>query len=314
MVFPETFFASETRDGFIISSMMKRAWAAELEVLGAFHDLCEAHGFRYYFAYGSLLGVVRHGGYVPWDDDIDLWMFREDMMRMNALPDSEFASRGLVLINSHHEEGNVNLAWRVDNGRWVNLSPEHLMKYHLCPFATGVDIHALDTVPSDPAAEHRQDVLIAAANTLSRTWEDPAKPEAEKKKTLRWLEEEIGAHPDEGMPVRQRLMILSDLAMALHTEENSGLVAFLPSKQKSRTQLYERAWFGEPVYMPFEGLLVPVPERYNLLLTRIFGADYMNPRHSGGMHGYPFYRKQYDAIKQLFEKQGETLPEFLSEA
>ena len=187
------------------------------------------------------------------------------------------------------------------------------MKFHLCPFATGVDIHILDVVPDDPVLERQQDILIATANTLSHTWGDPGKPEKDKMETYRKLEADIGVQLDQEMPVCQRLMILSDLAMGMYSSQNSGKVAFIPVKQKARIQLFEPGWFGEPVYMPFEGFLVPVPEYYNLLLELIFGKGYLIPYKTGGMHGYPFYRKQYDVIKQMFEKEGEKLPDFLSE-
>lgn len=50
----------------------------ELEILKVFADYCNNKGLKYYLAYGTLLGAVRHGGFIPWDDDIDVWMPRPD--------------------------------------------------------------------------------------------------------------------------------------------------------------------------------------------------------------------------------------------
>ena len=71
MQFTQDFFKPEIREGFEIPAMMKRAWAAQMEVLQVVADICEENSLQYFADWGTLLGAVRHQGFIPWDDDID---------------------------------------------------------------------------------------------------------------------------------------------------------------------------------------------------------------------------------------------------
>ena len=82
MEFREDFFEKEILCDFEVSELMKRAWAAELEILQLVTTLCDRHGIRYFADGGTLLGVIRHQGFIPWDDDIDICLKREDYNRL----------------------------------------------------------------------------------------------------------------------------------------------------------------------------------------------------------------------------------------
>ena len=65
MEFPDSYFEDEVRDGFYIPSLMKRCWAAQMEILCQVQEICERHKIRYFADWGTLLGAVRHGGMIP---------------------------------------------------------------------------------------------------------------------------------------------------------------------------------------------------------------------------------------------------------
>lgn len=79
--FTEDYFQEEEREGFVVSSMMKRVWAAQLVVLEEIGRVCQKLKIPFWADWGTMLGAVRHHGFIPWDDDMDICMMRKDYMR-----------------------------------------------------------------------------------------------------------------------------------------------------------------------------------------------------------------------------------------
>ena len=81
-ILPESFFEEEVRCGFLVTKERKKIWAVELDLLLQLDRVCKKHNLSYYFAGGSLLGAIRHGGFIPWDDDADINMKRNDYEKL----------------------------------------------------------------------------------------------------------------------------------------------------------------------------------------------------------------------------------------
>lgn len=67
-----------------------------LQILKMICGVCDKHGIRYYLGAGSLLGAVRHSGFIPWDDDIDVEFFREDLIKLVKLLREEMSDRLVI--------------------------------------------------------------------------------------------------------------------------------------------------------------------------------------------------------------------------
>ena len=81
MIHDEQLMLAEDIGDFHIRAMDKRYKYSSIESLEEFDRICRNHNLRYYAYYGTLLGTIRHKGFIPWDDDIDVAMFREDYNR-----------------------------------------------------------------------------------------------------------------------------------------------------------------------------------------------------------------------------------------
>ena len=150
MQFPDSFFEDEVRDGFYVPALMKRSWAAQMEVLSDIAKVCEKHHILWFADFGTLLGAVRHGGFIPWDDDLDICMLRDDWLRFREIARRELPP-GYYIPQELHEDYRLQLP--VQNNRNISWEKTRLEKFHGFPFTTGVDIFALDYVAPNPEDE-----------------------------------------------------------------------------------------------------------------------------------------------------------------
>ena len=130
MEFNKDFFEDEIRNGFYIPGIMKRCWAAAIEILLELDRICKKYNISYYIDYGTLIGAKRHGGFIPWDDDMDISMNREDYNRFAEVVEKEIPPElNFNSLEKSRDYGNVIACLGFHD---VSLDDKRLSKYHDC--------------------------------------------------------------------------------------------------------------------------------------------------------------------------------------
>lgn len=282
---PKEFFEEEDRLGFHIEAMMKKAWAVQLGVLSEIDRICEKYNLKYYAAWGTLLGTIRHKGYVPWDDDIDISMKRKDYEVFVKVAPGEIPSN-YYLHSIYNFDDHASFHAALMNGKDV--------KYGF-PYVAGVDIFVLDYVPEDEEEEFFFRTLYGLVYETARTCRQMDDTEISEKLTE--IRELTGVKVEKDERVQHNLWMLADNIAKMYKRQESKGIAHIPNIVCRDTECYVPIeCYDDSIRMPFEVTTIPVPVGYDKELTALYGEEYMKPKKIAGMHNYPFYAEQQQSI------------------
>ena len=148
--FPNSFWEGETRNDFFVPAAMKRAWAIQMTMLDQTLEIARKHGIRIWVDYGTLLGTVRHKGYIPWDDDIDVCVMRADYLKLINYLKAELPDYCNVYC-FYTDERCIQPKGFITNRSVIDIgtNPEERKLtelYFNCPYVAGLDLYPMDYV------------------------------------------------------------------------------------------------------------------------------------------------------------------------
>jgi lipopolysaccharide cholinephosphotransferase len=123
----------------------KELKALELDVLSFVADFCDNNNITYYLCGGTMLGAVRHNGFIPWDDDIDIMLMRDDYERLiKIFPEHEYYK-----IIDNRIDKNYPFAYATVNDTRTFKKEQKLRKRFTEQLCVNVDVFPIDTLPSN---------------------------------------------------------------------------------------------------------------------------------------------------------------------
>lgn len=298
MRFSPAYFEDEVRDGFYVPSIMKRAWAAQLEILEDIDKVCQMYDIQYFADMGTLLGAVRHGGFIPWDDDVDICMKRKDYDKFISVAEKELPEC-YYLLNCHNEY-NGEIYWdfmtRVVNQHQISFEEAHLTKFHGFPYVSGVDIFSLDFMAPTEEQEAERIGRISLASDLIEAIDDGI-ADNELEEQLYQVEQMCSVRIDRKKNIKQQLYILIERFFALYNEHEAEVIAMLPLGFEKPRHRFPKKYYEEVIKLPFENTEIPVPAAYEAILKKKYG-NYLKIARKGGAHEYPFYKRQEEVLEK----------------
>lgn len=312
MILDESFYKAEERNGFHITSMMKRVWAVELDITSFVGEVCDRHGLKWFADSGTLLGAVREGGYIAWDDDIDLAMLRADYELFIRYAREELPE-GWSLHNTRDDANPNAITLNVFNSDRIRVDREYLDRYHGCPYGIGIDICPLDNIPSDPEEEEVFRLLSTIAYDCFITSQNGVlfdDCDEEVRERVLALEEVSGLTFDRNIPVRPQALDYADKIASMYCDDDTSTdVAVIQFYTPNIRNRKPRTAYASSIMMPFEHIMIPVPTGYDTVLKVAYGDNYMTPVRAANSHNYPNYAGEEKILRRQYEEQGLPFPD-----
>ena len=252
---------------------LKEEQTIQLDILKHFSYICENENLRFFLAYGTLLGACRNNGFIPWDDDIDIWMPRKDYTKFLHLY-SRYKKKEYFLQTAETDPGFIKPEMARICVNETYKSSNVYDKVKDIEFHRGIyfDIFPLDYGFGDwRDYYYTYKIKVYSLLLLAKTLKNPTSGSKNiiKRciyKALYFLNDEKG--------LRRKIANIVNRYSSL---SNSNKVVCLPSIFGAKT-IFESVYFENVEYVLFEGMNMPCPDNYHTLLRSLYGDDYMTPK------------------------------------
>lgn len=253
---------------------LRKLQLLELDILKQVTELCNRHGLRYYLLGGTFLGAVRHQGFIPWDDDIDIGMPRNDFELFCQIVQEQLKPPlGFVSYKNNGEHIYFHPRIYNFNSRVIDRSGVEEKETY-----AWIDVFPMDGMPGNAIIRkiygfyllflrllfmYSQFDKIVNVNLKNRVWYERVLIAIGK---VVKFDKILNTH---------KIMDKIDRTMRKYDFDTSEYVGNFMGAYKMK-EIFPKKYYEETAEYSFEGLLCPAPKNYDAVLSQIYG-DYMTP-------------------------------------
>ena len=235
----------------------------ELGIMEYIHEVCQKIGVKYFLAYGSLIGAVRHKGFIPWDDDMDICMLREDYEKLQDYLISNPDERYEVMSYKN----NLNYVYpfmKVQDNQTYLLEEDVRIDSNMGIY---VDIFPVDGYEDDSVFKDKMTRLIKKRQLSCYTFKGITNTKSLLNSLIRYISVIIFYFTNTNKYIRG----IDDLAQSRKVDDYE-LVDYLIYKDMNKP-VWKREWLKQTITGVFEGKEFMIPKNYHEILTSDYG-DY----------------------------------------
>lgn len=242
----------------------------ELEILLEFRRICDQLGIRYFLTAGTLLGAIRHHGFIPWDDDIDVAMPRKDFdcFRRQGAP----LLREKYFFQDYHTEPNFPYYFAKIRKK-DTYAEEPILRSVSMNQGIYIDIFPLDQCPDKPrlASVFFKGIELIDCGLLARVSREFSCGYQKKYMRVAWYILKC-------LPNKWLFRLREGLRRSMGRVSSGKVLCTVGGHHGYPRESYDAAWFNESIKVEFEGESFSIPGGWNLLLKNMYGDYWRLPK------------------------------------
>lgn len=287
-------FENEERCGYLVDVKYKHIWSIELGILKEIIRICDNHNIPYFACAGTLLGAIRHKGFIPWDDDMDIAMLRDDYERFIDIAEKELDTSKYCLQKGE-EFGEIYEAFsRIRHNDSTAIIKRCRNKE--CNHGIFIDIYPLDTIPKQRWKRKVQFALIKNLGGLIFYY--VYDEEGQRHKKVKTLVKLI-----KNPKIWEWIAKTVKKICAMYNHSDGDMVGMLSYDPYDKSYQWYLSDIVETIEVPYEDMVIKVPAGYDRCLKISYGEyNEFPPIEERGLWHQNIYYDPYKSYTEYTNK------------